>query len=170
MINEPIPTPETKKSRGCFFYGCISAIVLTILFGICVFLGVNYFKKLIYAYTDTAPMPLPKVEMPAAEYEVLKKRVESFRDSVDKQKAVEPMILTGDEINALIANGTSTQEVKDKFRVSIEEDKIKGLVSIPLGDTGIPFAKGRYLNGTAAFKTSLQNGVLIVTADSIVVK
>ncbi len=40
-------------------------------------------------------------------------------------------------------------------------------MSIPLH---LPFVKGRYLNGAASFKASLENGVLIVTAHSIEVK
>ena len=170
MTYEPTPAPETKKRRGCFFYGCLTVVVIFVMVGIMAILAVNYFKSLINTYTDTSPMALPKVEMPAAEYEALDKRVAAFKESLDKKKDVSPLVLTGDEINALIAGKPDTKQFKDKFHISIEGDKIKGQVSIPLGDTGIPFTKGRYLNGAAAFKASLQNGVLIVTADSIVVK
>jgi hypothetical protein len=170
MTYDQTPAPEIKKRRGCFFYGCITVLVLVVIVGIMAVLAVNYFKNLINTYTDTGPMALPKVEMPAAEYEALDKRVHSFKESLDKQKGVEPLVLSGDEINALIASKPDTKQFKDKFQLSIEGDKIKGQVSIPLGDTGIPFTKGRYLNGASAFKASLQNGILIVTADSIVVK
>lgn len=115
-------------------------------------------------------MTLPKVEMPAAEYEALQKRVEAFKESLDKQKGVSALVLNGEEINALIANQPETIGLKDKFHIAIEGDKIKGQVSIPLGETGLPFTSGRYVNGSAAFKASLQNGVLIVTAESIEVK
>ncbi|MBI3851511.1 MAG: hypothetical protein HY298_14730 [Verrucomicrobia bacterium] len=170
MTYQQTPLPKTKKRRGCFFYGCLTVVVIAVVVGIMAVLAVNYVKNLINTYTDTSPMALPKVEMPAAQYEALDKRVTAFKESVDKKTNVSPLVLSGDEINALIANGTNTKQLKDRFYVSIEGDKIKGQLSIPLGETGIPFTKGRYLNGAASFKASLQNGVLIVTADSIVVK
>src|SRR5690349_8252010 len=109
MTYQQTPPPETKKRRGCFFYGCLTVVVLALVVGIMAVLAVNYVKNLINTYTDTSPMTLPKVEMPAAEYEALDKRVTAFKDSVDKQKNVSPLELTGDEINALIAKGTNTK-------------------------------------------------------------
>ena len=48
-------------------------------------------------------------------------------------------------------------------------NEVKGLVSIPLSGLGW-LGKGRYLNGDATFKVSLENGVLMVTAEQIQVK
>ena len=169
MNNEPGLAPPTKKRRGCFFYGCLSVVVLLLIVGLMAVLAVNYARNVINTYTDTSAMALPKVEMPAAEYEALEKRVGTFKESLEKPQGVLPLVLRGDEINAWIANQAETKELKGKFYVTIDGDKIKGQVSIPVGGWGIPFTKGRYLNGSAAFKVSLQNGVLIVTADSIVV-
>jgi hypothetical protein len=167
MTYEQTPAPEIKKRRGCFFYGCLTTLVIVIL--VCVF-AVFAVRSLVRSLTDTSPMPFPTMEMAAADYEALKTRVGAFREAVDKQKGVAPLALTSDEINALIARGTNTAMLKDKIYVTIEGDKIAGKVSIPLADSHVPFARGRYLNGTASFKASLQNGVLIVTVDSVFVK
>ena len=170
MTYEQTPAPSGKKGRGCLFYGCLTSIVLLLIAGIMVVVAIQYVKSLINTYTDTSPMVLPKVEMPAAEYEALEKRVGEFKESLDKSNGVPALVLSGQEINALIANQPDAKVLKDKFHISLEGDQIKGQVSIPLGESHLPFTKGRYLNGAAAFKASLQNGILIVTANSIEVK
>ena len=34
MTYEETPAPEIKKRRGCFFYGCLSVVVLLFIVGI----------------------------------------------------------------------------------------------------------------------------------------
>src|SRR5262249_48590528 len=57
--------------------------------------------------------------------------------------------------------------------VTIEGDKVKSQVSIPLENlsaalekVGIGFLRGRYLNGEAELKASLRDGLLLVTLES----
>src|SRR5262249_46295257 len=56
--------------------------------------------------------------------------------------------------------------LKEKVFVTIERDKLKGQVSIPLEFLGLPMFRGRYLNGEAELKVSLNNGLLLVTLES----
>ena len=168
----PEPPHELPRQRGCFFYGCIIALVLALLTAILLAAGTfflyRFVSQLVEDYTSTAPRELPKVEMPAEQRQVLKDRVEAFRKAVDAGTPTEPLVLSSDDLNALIEDN---DDLKGKFFLKIEGDEIKGQVSIPLD----PLAKGpframfqgRYLNGKAAFKASLQNGVLMVTLDSI---
>ncbi len=60
--------------------------------------------------------------------------------------------------------------MKGKFYVSLEGDQLKGEVSVPLRDMGLTMFKGRYLNGSATFNLSFQNGALSVTPQTIIVK
>ncbi|HKI17629.1 MAG TPA: hypothetical protein VKA15_07100, partial [Isosphaeraceae bacterium] len=114
-----------------------------------------------------APRELPKVEMPAEQRTSLKKRVEEFGKAVQEGKAVEPLVLTGDDLNALIEEEPEFAELKGKVYLKIEKDELKGQVSFPLEKLGLAMLKGRYLNGEADLKASLSDGVLIVTLDSI---
>jgi hypothetical protein len=174
----PKYTPEQHqppRQRGCFFYGCIIASVLVVL--MLVLLGVgSYFlyrfvAQAVEQYTATAPRDLPKVEMPADRRESLKKRAEEFAKAVEKGKAVEPLVLTGDDLNALIEEEPDLAQLKGKIYLKIEGDELKGQVSLPLEKfsemPGLGLLKGRYLNGEANLKASLINGVLIVTLDSL---
>ena len=140
-------------------------MILVALVGFFVFRFLNDTAE---RYTATAPRDLPKVAMPADELKALEDRVEAFRKAVEMGTPIEPLVLTSDDINALIED---SPELKGKIFVKIEGKKLKGQVSIPLDAlANVPFLgmfKGRYLNGEADLKASLQDGVLIVTLDSI---
>jgi hypothetical protein len=172
------PATEPAKRRGCFFYGCITVLIVMILVGIAFFFAVRYtvnkIGQIVEQYTETTPMTLPAVQMSATDYEQLDKRVTAFADAVNARKATQPLVLTGEEINALIANNPAWKGLKGKVYVTIEGDQIKGKVSIPMDDLAqVPLLsrlKGRYLNGSAAFKVALANGVLVVTIQSLEAK
>ncbi len=153
------PAAEPAKRRGCFFYGCVTVLVLTVLVGIAGFFlvryGLNKFTAFVEQYTETTPMTLESVEMSKADYQQLDKRVTAFADAVNARKATPPLVLSENEINALIANNPAWRSLKGKVYVTIE------------GDHRL---KGRYLNGSAALKVSLTNGVLAVTILSLEAK
>lgn len=165
-MNDQPPKPR----RGCLFYGCISGVVLLVLMLVALFLGVHYVKKLINRYTDTKPMELPTVQMSAADVDKLKQRVEVFKKAIQEQKATSPLILSADDINALIATGSERDALKGKFYVSLVGEQLKGEVSLPLHEIGLPLLKGRYLNGSASFDLAFRNGALFVTPRSVLVK
>jgi hypothetical protein len=179
-MSEPATTPvQPVKRHGCFFYGCITCIVLVLIVAITGFFAVRYglnkFAAFVERYTETAPMALPKTQMAEAEYQSLDKRVTAFADALRARKPVPPLELNSDEINALIANQPDWKQLKGKVFVKIEDDKITGQVSLPMDDIanrvpGLSRLKGRFLNGSAAFKVSLTNGLLSVTLQSVEVK
>jgi hypothetical protein len=168
----PEPPQVLPKQRGCFFYGCIIASILAVLFvilmGVMAFLTYRFVNKAVEDYTSTKPQPLPTVEMPVEKRQALNERVEAFKKAVEAGTPTEPLVLTSDDLNALL---DENEEFKGKFFVKVDGDAIKGEVSIPLDPLARgPFRatfQGRYLNGKADFKASLQNGVLLVTLDSI---
>src|SRR5262249_32356890 len=156
------------RQRGCFFYGCIIASVLAllllILLGVSIYLGYRWVTKMVDTYTATAPRDLPKVQMPEEQRKALKDRVETFRKAVNEGTPTDTLVLTSDDLNALIEE---EPELKGKIYVKIEGDEVKGTVSIPLDQLNVSMVKGRYLNGEADLKASLKDGVLIVTLESI---
>ncbi len=167
----PEPPMAAPHQRGCFFYGCIIASVLALLVAIMLalvtYLGFRFLNQAVEEYTATAPRELPKSEMPAEKREALKERVEAFRKAVHAGSPIEPLELTSDDLNALIEE---SPELKGKVYIKIEGREIKGQVSFPLDAfANVPLLgmfKGRYLNGEAALKASLEDGVLLVTLDS----
>jgi len=164
----PNPEPPVQKKHGCFFYGCITSLVVLLIFGIVAFIGVrfaiNRVNKMVAEYTDTSPMTVPKTDMTDAEIKALNDRVAAFNSAVDAHSNTPPLVLTSREINTLFATNPDFKEYKNKFYVALDGDAVKGQVSLPLDDLKMPFLdlKGRYLNGSGAFKASVENGSLSV--------
>lgn len=172
MSPEPEPfnpaAEPPKAGHGCFFYGCITAIVLAVLLlialGLGSYFGYQAYLRLVNQYTSPTPVTLPKVEIPQEERKALIDRIEAFKKALDEGEETEPLILTGDELNVWIAEKS---EMEDRVYFVLEGDKLKGQISFPLGETGLPGVKGRYLNGQATFRASLQDGKLDVRAEAI---
>jgi hypothetical protein len=166
-MNEPTPP---KQRRGCFFYGCLSGVVCLVAILVAFLLGLYQVKRMLNFYTDTRPVALPSVQMPPAELEQLKRRIEEFTDAVRTGRPTQPLSLSADELNAMIGSDPNLARVKGKLYVTLEGDRLKGQISLPMDDLGLPFFRGRYLNGTGIFAIGLHNGELLVTPDSLVVK
>jgi hypothetical protein len=159
-----------KPRRGCFFYGCITGLVLLVIVLGALMVGLHYVRKVVNQFTETQPMELPKVQMSQGEIDKLKQRVEAFQKAVREQRPAEPFVLAQDDINALIASVPELQAFKGKFYISLEGDHVKGDVSVPLREMGLGIFKGRYLNGSATFNLSFSNGALSVTPQTVIVK
>jgi len=165
--------PETpKKRRGCFFYGCITCLVLFLVVGLMAVLAVRYFvgqiNAVITEYTGTSPMTLPKVNMPADEVKKLQARFDAFNKAAEAHTNTPPLVLTGPEINALFGNSSS--DLKDKVYVSLEGSEVKGQISLPLEKyfkIWMIHTQGRYLNGAATMSVGLTNSTLWVKLDSL---
>jgi len=144
------------------------------VFALCVLtavlVGMHYLKQMVNDFTDAKPMELPAVQMPAAEIEKLKQRVDAFRQAVNDRHPADALELTGDDINALIASDPQYRALKGRVYVTIEGGRIKGQISAPLDELGLNILKGRYLNGEAVILLSFHDGILVVSPESIAVK
>jgi len=165
-LHYPEP-PQAPRQRGCLFYGCLIAGILALIMIIAVAVGLfflyRFTTRMVEQYTDTAPMALPQPNLDAGQVQVLKQRVDDFKKAAEEGRDA-TLTLTGDELTALLQ---SNEDFKDRFAVTVEDDKVKGQVSLPLDFPGLG---RRYFNGSATFKASLEDGVLIVTVDQAEVK
>jgi ribonuclease D len=171
MSQDYAPPPPQKKQRGCFFYGCLISIILIVV-GTIATVGIGYYVWRLFIntakeYSETAPAVIPKVTMPEPEREALREKVKAFGESVEADKPTEPIILTAEDLNALIDDQPGFQ---GKSHVEIDGEKIKADISLPLSIFKIPELSDRYLNGSATLRVSLQNGILVVVADSVETK
>lgn len=170
---EPVPAvpAAAKPKRGCLFYGAVAAGILILLSLGTAVLAVVLGRNALMGWTQTAPTAFAPTTAAPERTEQLAKEFRDFRDSVKKTGPAAPLSLTGEDINALIAyKSTASEPLKDWIQVAIDSDVFKGRVSLPLGSFGVPFMKGRHLNADAAFKASLADGVLIITAESASLK
>lgn len=165
------PPAPTGKRRGCFFYGCLTVLVLIVVTGVGAYFFIQWLSGLIEQYTSEEPLKLPVVAVSAADLEKLEDRWETFERGMEANEAVEPLELTAKEINTLIQNDPEWKDLKGRLYVEIDEqDRVHGQVSIPLGDLDVGRLKGRYLNGSATLNVSMESGVLVVKVTSVEVK
>src|SRR5437763_18660 len=81
---------QTKRRRGCLFYGCIVGAVLMALALAGALVGYRYAKKMVRDFTESAPMVLPTVRIAPADLDKLQLRVEQFREAVRQGDSVPP--------------------------------------------------------------------------------
>jgi hypothetical protein len=159
------------KQRGCFFYGCLSLAILSLVVALFIGVGVYFAKRymdgLVNDYTSATPEKIEELVYPEPKMRELQTRLDSFRQGVDKGTEGLELVLSADDLNALISQN---RDLKGKIFVKIDDDQVRGQVSAPLPDIPVIKLKGRYLNGSAAFKIALKDGRLDVRIDQVIVK
>ena len=156
---------EQKKRRR--FYTWSTFFILALLLGILFALLWLYHEK---AVTDSRPAALPATTLPEAQLRQLQQRVETFRAAVrSRQLSPAPLMLTSDEVNALIATDADCEPLKDHFHVALEGSVAKAQFSFPTAQLSLA-PKGRFLNGSGIFSVALRNGILQIKATSITIK
>jgi hypothetical protein len=156
---------QDKKRRGCLFYGFIMASVL-LVFGI---LGVLAAMRGFLAVTDKTPVPVPETKMSQQEIQKVRQRVDAFREAVRGHQTPSPLLLTADEINALIKSDPDLEPLKGKLYVAeMKGDEVKTQFSVSMAELGAARFKDRYFNGYATIKPTLVNGNLRLKPVSVV--
>jgi hypothetical protein len=165
--------PQPPKKRGCLFYGCLGLAVLSLLAVVLVYLGyrfaVNKFDSVTKDFTDTAPAAIETVEVREAQLRSIQERVLRFTEALESSRSSE-LILTADDINALISSDPNFKDARQRLFVRIDGDKVRSQVSWPLQDIGPLKLRGRYLNGEATLNLAFTNGVLFVGIADVTVK
>lgn len=159
---------QTGKGRGCFFYGCLTLVILFVVGSIALYFGTRYFiGRLVAQYTSPTPMAVPKVEGTPEEIKGVQDRFKVFADALKAGRQTPPLSLSEKELNLLINHAPQAGEFKDNVHVAIVGNKLRGTLSLPLERLGWRWFKGRYFNGVAEVKAALENGVLLVTLDAL---
>ncbi len=162
----PMTMPPPRHDRGfpwlLFGCGCLAAVV--VLVGIVGYSGYRMVVGFVEQYTDTAPMELPASTLSDDDYAILHARVNAFRDALNKNEPTAPLVLTADEINALIERDPQWSEANGHVHIEINDDKIGGKVSLPLDAMNFP---GRYFNGAATFTAFVRDDRLYVHVETL---
>ena len=158
---------QTKKQRGCFFYGCLTVIVLGLIVTIGGYFGVKHFiGNLTEQYTAPAPMAIPTVTLDASHAQQLKARFDEFITGMKNNTGPKQLALTDQELNAVINFDPNFVKLKGHAYFSFDNDQIAAKLSMPLDDFGVP---GRYLNGDGVIALTMKGGVLEVYLKSLTV-
>jgi len=163
----PSPAPRKKKGPGCFFWGCLSCLLIL---GIVVIAGVAVVRKtigLIDEYTSEAPMQVPAVTYSYEQMAELDARLERFEKALERGESAR-LVLSADDLNAKISTMKEFREAGGRAHVQIPGDQITATLSIPL-EKLLPIGrfKGRHLNGKATIRIALSAGNLTLLVDKL---
>jgi hypothetical protein len=163
---------EKPRRHGCLFWGGIIAGILLLLVLIAGYAGYRYVRHAVNEYTDTKPLEMPTVQLSGTEITNLQKRVRNFDTAIKADKPAEPLVLTSDEVNALIAENNKSNSTLPPTRLyfSFNDDRVQAQLSVPTDSIGLRMLKGRYFNGSGDFALSVHNGRLMLTVKSLSVK
>jgi hypothetical protein len=162
--------PQPKRKQGCLFYLGIIAVITLVMLALGAFFGLRYAKGLVNQLTDAQPVQLPTAQLPEAQMFQLHDRVATFRDSVKNGDATEPLELSADELNALIATDPALVSLKNHLFVTIEGNQLGAQISFPAEDLGLVRLRGRYVNATGVFEAAIKTNELQITAESLSVR
>lgn len=127
--------------------------------------GVRHFVgKLADQYTASAPIALPVVNIDAAQSGQLKARFEAFMAGLADDSGPNQLVLTDDELNAVINFDPNFAPLKGRAYVSFNNDRVEAKLSMPLESFGF---SGRYLNGDGEVSVAMKNGLLEVYLKSL---
>lgn len=155
MSNNASAAAAKGKGPGCFFYGCLTSIILLILL---ILVSYFAFRSFVYGITDDKPLTFESVETTEQDFQQVNEKITKFGELLNSSAGPHSIQLTEDEINTLIAYHPKLTALRDTLRVKLEGDKIGGSLSVSLGDT-VGIFSGRYVNGTAVFRVNMgKNG------------
>ncbi len=172
-------TPK-RQGRGCFFYGTITFVLVLIGVMLGVYFGARKAALAAIAkYTATAPVAIPRLNLPQAEQDRIARELAQTAQRVRTGQGPSEIALGEQELNVLLGQSKDVQPFRQQFYLQPEGDKLKAEMSIPLdqfdlwksflGKIRAGDMTNRYLNGTAFMSLGVTNGTLFLNVTNLVV-
>lgn len=161
---------QERKGHGCFFYGCMTIIVLIIAVVCIAVAGGWWVVKKGLSYTDTQPLQIALINAPSGEVAECRKRWDTFIDTVRAGARPAQITMSSRDLNILLQTTTDPElaKLRGKVDIKLDGDRATGHISIPLN--AVPLATGRYANGEGEFDISCDNGLLSIRLNSLKVR
>ncbi len=167
---------DDKPRRGCLFYGCLTAVIVLIIFVVAMvalFLALREgVTGMIRDISEEEKRPLPVIALDEEQTEDLEARLEAYGKAVENQEAT-TLRLTGPELTFFVNRQLREFFEIDEDLVAIEfvDGQLKGVIALPVRIlTEIPGLNwfiddsdemgSRYVNAEADLEVSVEDGQL----------
>ncbi len=163
---------KEKKGLGCWFYGCLTMLILMLLLAsAAVFAAYKFTTYAIAKFTDAAPLAYAAQNFSPETAAATRRKIEAFSLLLEQQPEPATLALTQDELNAFLLSSQGMTQNDVQAEVELHDNRIAGKISLPL-DNILPFSlgKGRYVNGAAGLNAFTRDGKLFVFLKSLEVK
>ena len=164
----PAGTPNSGSGKKWLFgcgCGCLGLILILSIGGYFAYIKIQEVAATAIAeYTATESVA---VEIPQLSQDQIDQSVEKFSAfQAGLADGTEPvtLVLSGQDINALIQSHPTFKPLADRASVTVEEDRLRSQVSLSLEELDIPIpfiaeaVKGKYFNGIATFSVVMTAG------------
>lgn len=171
-FKDDTPSPAARWGNRLLLglFGVVAAAMLVLI--ALTFIMPPMLQGVVDEYTEAEPTPFEAIEISETEREAFEVRYETFKGAVEQGDAAEPLAISEREMNGLIAE---SDDAEDRVRVGFRDGLLHAQMSIPI-DSDLEIGpwrgqmRGRYLNGVAALKPSLNSDGLSVELTDFVVK
>lgn len=175
-----MPEAAQKPSRGCFFYGCLTMILITIGVLVGLYFGTRQAVHLaIGRYTATGPAPIPALALSPAEQRALAESLQARAEAATSGRESAPFLLGETELNVLLGQSAKLASFRDQIYLRPASNRLEAHLSLPL-DQFQPWKEmlaklrsrkfaGRYFNGVATLDLAITNGAVNVSIQDLIV-
>ena len=154
----PYQTPP-KSSRGsCVLRGCLVLVIIAMLLGV-VFGGTGlYLYRGLKPFLTSQPVAIHTFQGGEEAAAALQQKLTAFQQSLAAgQKAT--LALTGDDLNALVAQDPDLSKYRNRVFLSLENNQIIAELSFPYTeDPSLPADQRVYINARAVLDASYSDG------------
>ncbi len=163
---------KQKSSRGCFFYGCLTLVIIMSLMILAIYglkVGATYaMNGLVDNFTETTPRALPTVTLDEPALVNIRERFARFQQAIEERSQDATRLeLTADELNALILDAPEFEDLAGKVYFQFETNRLRGEISIPLDELDLGRDETLYLNGSAVFDAAIKETGPWISIESI---
>ncbi len=93
-----------KNKKGCFYWGCLSLIIIAIIIGVMLFLAYRKIKNTVNEFTSPTPVAITPIEYTPEEKTEAEQKAKAFIDTIKAGKDTAQEEFTDTELNILLAN------------------------------------------------------------------
>jgi len=142
------------KNKGCAV-GCGAFLLLAIAatIGAALTMFAIYNRAVVDNLSETR-RPFPPITLSEEQRDAAWARAKTFFEALERRETPPELLLTADELNALLERLFQEDKIELPGRVSFDGDHIRAELSIPL--------RGLYLNGSGTIDVGFSEGILQV--------
>ena len=154
-----------NRGWGCSVLGLFAVGILLLVLWPAGYFGVRLARRQISQFTETQPVRIPAATLSADQTAAVAQRVDSFRSALREGRTAEPLVLSAQDINALIANYPDLHPFRDHLFVTLGTNEMTAQFSFPAEQLGLEHMRGRYINGEGKVILIVHDGSVIITLD-----
>ena len=146
----PPPVVKKKSGLGCLGCGCGALVLIFVLFVGFFGLGCYGLYNAALKATTTTPTDVPAFTGGTDVYNSAAQKVTAFQQDMKNHKS-SSLHLSGDEINALIANSPGTAQNNSHVFVTLTDSDARIQACVPTDKLSRGYMTGRYLSFDSTF-------------------